>query len=752
MIKIQDTFIDSATLLKREKKRRLEPNFDLDELIENQVWEFLFNIGFTKMNVGRECTVSYGKDVNNLISKKIDIIAESKEARLYVECTTQKDSASKIKSWIADAESIKKYESGNSETHSKNVVFIYFTTEDISNPDKIKLKEKGIPILNRKVLDYFNELIKLYKNLAYYQFLSYLLNGKTIKTFEKEDFEVPAIRCKYSSKEYCYLFGIQPAKLIPLASVLHRKLDMENDEVAENYQRLVKAQKIKEIKKFIKNDRGVFPTNIIISFESKGDFFKPQGGKINEIQFGILTMPRQYQSITVIDGQHRLFAYDGLDEAESDLIYVVAFNKLNAEKQVQTFININEKQTKVSASLMWDLYPTILDDDDIKFKISKTVKRLNKDKDSALYGVIQYDSAEYSAKGSKITLESICTAIKSENIFSIIEGILDKNEIKNKREEVIYVLFKGFFDTIQYLNSEHWNRNEKTKNLLRSNQGIGAFIKLHKEILKYIDGKNVFNGNPKDFETNHWYKKLLSPINTLINTLKTTEDIKKFKRIGEGGKQQIFVDFVKEINKSFPDFGKSIIEKQENEELETKRSELLENGEHNTLEAKEAFFTDTKKLKATQQLEKNSDDAIRGIIKTVVAFSNYRGGDIIIGLNDGPFDYVGIDNTDLKLYKDWDRLKQSIAQKIEAETENLTRRPEIIKISHNSKTFAIIRVKALDKKRFEDQELVVLKNDNNCYKRENGDSIIIKSSDIKKYCNSVLKEIEEEFEENSDDE
>lgn len=752
MIKIQDTFIDSATLLKREKKRRQEPNFDPDELIENQVWEFLYNIGFTKMNVGRECLVSYGKDAKNLISKKIDIIAESKEARLYVECTTQKDSGSKIKSWIADAESIKKYESGNSETHSKNVVFIYFTTEDISNSDKTKLKEKGIPILNRKVLDYFNELIKLYKNLAYYQFLSYLLNGKTIKTFEKEDFDVPAIRCKYSSKEYCYLFGIQPAKLIPLASVLHRKLDIDNDDVAENYQRLVKSQKIKEIRKFIKDDRGVFPTNIIISFESKGDFFKPQGAKINDIQYGILTMPRQYQSITVIDGQHRLFAYDGLDEAESDLIYVVAFHKLNAEKQVQTFININEKQTKVSASLMWDLYPSILDDDDIKAKISKTVKRLNKDMDSALCGVIQYDSAEYSAKGSKITLESICTAIKSENIISIIEGILDKNEIKNKREEVIYFLFKGFFDTIQDLNSEHWNRNEKTKNLLRSNQGIGAFIKLHKEILKYIDGKDVFNGNPKDFETNKWYKKLLSPINTLINTLKTTEDIKKFKRIGEGGKQQIFVDFVKEINKFFPDFGKTVIEKQENEELEIKRSELLENGEHNTLEAKEAFFTDTRKLKATQKLERNSDDAIRGIIKTVVAFSNYRGGDIIIGLNDGPFDFIGIDNTDLKLYKDWDKLKQSIAQKIEAETENLIRRPEIIKITHNAKTFAIIRVKALDKKRFEDQELVVLKNDNNCYKRENGDSIIIKSSEIKKYCNSVLKEIEDEAEAESHEE
>ena len=574
MIKIQDTFIDSISLLKREKKRRQETNFDPDELIENQLWEFLFDIGFKKLNIGRECGVSYGKDIKNLITKKVDIIAESKESRLYIECTTQQESTSKIKSWISDVEGIKKYESGNPETNNKNVVFIFFTTHDLSKHDKLKLKEKGIAILNRKVLDYFHELIKLYKNLAYYQFLSYLLNGKSIKSFEKEDLEIPAIRCKYSSKEYCYLFGIQPAKLIPLASVLHRKMNVDED-VSENYQRLVKPQKIKEIKKFITAERGVFPTNIIISFESKGaDYFRVQGSKVNEIHFGMLSLPRQYQSITIIDGQHRLFAYDGLEEAGRDLIYVVAFHRLSAEKQVQTFININEKQTKVSASLMWDLYPSILDpedDDYIKARISLLVKLLNKHPDSAFFGVIQYDSADYSQKGSKITLESICTAIKSENIFSIIEGILDKNEMKLNKDEIIFSLFNDYFNSIQELNSEHWNRDEKTKNLLRSNQGVGAFIKLQKELLKFIDGKNIFNNKNKKLETKSWFLKLLKPVNDLILTLKTTEDIKRFKRIGEGGKQQIFIDFVKEINKTFNDFGINIIEKLENEELEKKR-------------------------------------------------------------------------------------------------------------------------------------------------------------------------------------
>lgn len=629
-------------------------------------------------------------------------------------------------------------------------IYIYITTQDLSESEKSRLKEKGIKVLNEKTLEYFNLLVKQYKNLAYYQLLAYLLEGQIIKSFEKSEFEIPAIRCKYSSKNHCYLFGIQPSKLIPLATVLHRKLDIDG-EVSENYQRLVKSQKIKEIKKFISEQRGIFPTNIIISFETKGnDYFKPKGEKLNDIQFGILTLPRKYQSLTVIDGQHRLFAYDGLKEAENDLIYVIGFHRMSAEDQIQTFVNINEKQTKVSPSLMWDLYASILEPTDLRCRISTVVKKLNRSSNSALHGVIQYDSADYSNVGSKITLESICTSIKSENLFGVIEGILNKNEIKGKVDDIIYYTIKNYFDTLKELNDEHWNRNDKTKNLLRSNQGTGALIKLFKEILKYVDSENVFKGLPRNFETKKWFKDMLTPVNDLILSLKTTEEIKKFKRIGEGGKQQIFIDFVKEINKKFPDFGIDIIEKLENEELERMRSELLQNGENNILEAKESFFADTRRLKNTQELHRNSDDAIRGIIKTVVAFTNYKGGKIVIGLADGEFNYVGVDNTDLKLYKDWDKLKQAIRQKIEHETEGLTRTPEIEKLTHDSKNFIVIRVNPLDKKRFEDHELAILKHDNNCYKRENGDSIVLKPNEIRKYCNLVLKEQTEDEENNTD--
>ena len=80
---------------------------------------------------------------------------------------------------------------------------------------------------------------------------------------------------------------------------------------------------------------------------------------------------------------------------------------------------------------------------------------------SALYGAISYDSAPYSEKGSKITLESLCTAIKSCNVISKIETQLDYMEIDSKDDKTISNIIAEYFNSIQELNTEHWNRKRK---------------------------------------------------------------------------------------------------------------------------------------------------------------------------------------------------------------------------------------------------------------------------------------------------
>ena len=226
------------------------------------------------------------------------------------------------------------------------------------------------------------------QKITYYQLLGYLLQEEQIKSKDKF-IEVPVIRCKYGSKKDCFLFGIQPNNLIPLSNVLHRKFDNEEFLGKNNssYQRLIKKQKIKEIQKFIEEQRGVFPTNIIISFEREVQFRKEN--EVNGIQFGTLKIPNKFHTVSIIDGQHRLFGYLDSEFGDKDLIYVIGFEKMDLDTQIETFININEKQTKVSSSLMWDLSSEILDSTEIKFKISTIVKQLNEDPNSPFYSLVE---------------------------------------------------------------------------------------------------------------------------------------------------------------------------------------------------------------------------------------------------------------------------------------------------------------------------------------------------------------------------
>lgn len=738
MVKIPPSVSAIQSALRKEKRRRAqEPTF------ADRFWTFLYNLGFTAMSIGEPVLIEVGKE-NKLQSVTIDIFAENEDARLYV------SSEDPDLSWVASSERIRKHENLNVETAKKNVGYILLTEDRLDEKASKTYREKGIRLLDPSTFDYFIELAKLYKNLAYFQFLGFVFAGQPIKKFANQELEIPAIRCKYSSKDYCYLFGIQPYKLIPLSTIFHRKMNAGAD-VYENYQRLVKAKKIKEIKEFISKERGVFPTNIIISFDSKSDNHFKKQGNVDEIQFGLLNLPSQFQSVTVIDGQHRLFAYEGLPESKTDLIYVVAFHKMDPERQVQTFVNINEKQTKVSPSLMWDLYPSILDADKIKARVARVVKRLNLEPSSALYKAIQYDSAPYSSITSKVTLESICTTVKDENILLVLGGIFDKNEYTSDKDEWAFSIINEYFRAVRDLDSEHWDRKEKTRNLLRSNQGMGALIRLMKEVVTYIDNNHGFSRATPGAVVEE-FSKLLAPLGKLVRSMKTAEEVKKFKRIGEGGKQQIFVDFVKVINQQIPDFGTKVIENLDSDKLKAILADLQTNDEHTKLEAKESFFADTRKLKEENLLAQKPDDAIIGIIKTVVAFTNTHGGQLIFGLEDKTWKPVGLDETDLKLKSSWEKLKTAISQKIGAEVVGLEKTPDVLRIQHQNRTFAVLEVSSLPKKRLEDKELAALKKDQHSYKRQNGDSVIIPANEISKYCDRILKEIEIESEDDADDE
>lgn len=73
--------------------------------------------------------------------------------------------------------------------------------------------------------------------------------------------------------------------------------------------------------------------------------------------------PSQAHPIEVIDGQHRLWAFEDDPAAESFELPVVAFHGLDVSWQAYLFWTINIKPKRINASLAFDLYPLLRTED-----------------------------------------------------------------------------------------------------------------------------------------------------------------------------------------------------------------------------------------------------------------------------------------------------------------------------------------------------------------------------------------------------
>ena len=151
-------------------------------------------------------------------------------------------------------------------------------------------------------------------------------------------------------KKYDILEVIQPIGTFYLSSipanVLLRTVKSARRSLSEGVQRDASKQRIKQIANFCGNHDAVFPTPIIISVYDDKAWL--EGNKIcfndNDIMGDIL------------DGQHRLLGLQDSDNAGDFMLPVVFMFGLNSEEKAYIFSIINSKQTKVSPSLLFDLF------------------------------------------------------------------------------------------------------------------------------------------------------------------------------------------------------------------------------------------------------------------------------------------------------------------------------------------------------------------------------------------------------------
>jgi len=231
-------------------------------------------------------------------------------------------------------------------------------------PTKFKdLNILGTRVIHRtQVNHYFDLADDIHPDYAlkdFYKDFNILPVKKTAMT-------VPAIRSRIShddSDSYdVFNFSCKATDLIKFASVSRRTPVKEE---ISSYQRLIDSKRIKSIgEEFLTEKQGFFPNNIVLKLEKSKISFKKSDLSDNEeykgfeSDLGLLKITEDYNTAWVIDGQHRLFSYFKIDENDkkvNNLVNVAAIVGVPAKKEVEYFIDINDKGKSVDKDLIWDL-------------------------------------------------------------------------------------------------------------------------------------------------------------------------------------------------------------------------------------------------------------------------------------------------------------------------------------------------------------------------------------------------------------
>src|SRR3989339_587092 len=191
--------------------------------------------------------------------------------------------------------------------------------------------------------------------------------------------------------------------------------------------------------------KGYIPNSIVLNLSSKYKVDN-QDNKIF-IDFPDNKNVKSYfESIEVIDGQHRLLAFD--DDCKNKLkeenykMCFVAFINLTVDEKKEIFMVLNERQKTVDKNILLrhkKLLNLLLDEEETRYEV---ISRLNCDEDSPFYNriIMAGEKKKYGLKCNQIDL--IFDSSKA------LEKLIDsKGQISDKCYKIIKNYFKAWQET-----------------------------------------------------------------------------------------------------------------------------------------------------------------------------------------------------------------------------------------------------------------------------------------------------------------
>ena len=554
-------------------KRQMRKNKHHSDIWEQKVWSLIASYDFIHVNNIHE------KGKFNLDGiHQIDVFGVGHGLAVAIECKSKKEFEKKsIRTYLLEIAGYrKKAERKIKEAYGSNTQIAWvMATENyqISKNDRELAKDSNIVLINEGQIDYFIELEKRTGLVSKYQLMSELFGETEIPHLRKS---VPALKTKIGEHE-AYIFAINPGKLLPISYISHRGNQSIDDINA--FQRMVSKSRLKNIASFIKDSKGFFPNSLLINIDSrqKGAEYMTMT-KSEDVEFGALTLPGYFKTAWIIDGQHRLLAFAETPQKDTLQVPVIAFHDLDPGIQANMFVDINNKQKKVTKNIIIELNATLKwgspkPKEMLESMHARTMMYLNKNEDSPLKGFIALTGEN--KRGKPFTTNTIVTAISKLGMFGKVEKNThvrgdfwvidqDNNKAMEKSCDLAYEVMSKYLQVFEE-KCDNWNA-DITKDegaFVMTNQGISALLLVMGDLIDEYSRAN--NLKARDYNAGDivgWITPWMTPMIDYVNGADTSKLRELRSKYGLQGQTEIKHILEGEIHKMCPDFNPKGLEKE----------------------------------------------------------------------------------------------------------------------------------------------------------------------------------------------
>lgn len=294
-----------------------------------------------------------------------------------------------------------------------------------------------------------------------------------------------------------FFVGVIPAKI--LRKIAHediRRLEAKNKQGHIGLERPISPDRVIEIRKYIGTVDAAFPNSIIVAMKTDD----VEIDKSNQT----LSFDIKENIATLIDGLHRLSGFNESNWDNFDLIVSIFFD-LEEEDKAMIFSTINLKQTKVTKSLVYDLF--YLATTRSPYKTSHEIAKTLNYAESPFYHRIKLLGNNPKTSDDEIIYRGILTqGTFVEKLVKLIskEPVTDRDNIKrglpierypneiemglvfrdffaNKTDDAILKVMLNYFEAVKETFPYEWDNRE---NPLSRTIGYGALMKLLTELCK----------------------------------------------------------------------------------------------------------------------------------------------------------------------------------------------------------------------------------------------------------------------------